>query len=198
MTVDDSKCLVQEEEAMKRAVWYAGSDTKLRMDEADTTYTGAIRFLKNYNNVSRTENGAMGYRTTAKELPGQVLIISDMEFDEASAPDYRYSFRGRKADWAPADEALFTTIRKQYEAAGYRMPRLILWNVCGRSDTIPMVDNAEGLCPLLGFSQNAMKIAAQKKRKDPWEALKKVLDSPRYQPIEEMWRQMKPVSAPAG
>lgn len=63
-----AKCLVQEEEAMKRAVWYAGSDTKLRMDEADTTYTGAIRFLKNYNNVSRTENGAMGYRTTARAL----------------------------------------------------------------------------------------------------------------------------------
>lgn len=37
------------------------------------------------------------------------------------------------------------------------MPRLIFWNVCGRTDTIPMVNNEEGLCLLSGFSQNAMK-----------------------------------------
>ena len=173
----------------------------------NTKLKDKLEIMRAYNEVSNTNikavfdlllDMAVSHAVPAKELPGQVLIISDMEFDEASAPNYRYSFRGRKADWAPADEALFTTIRKQYEAAGYRMPRLIFWNVCGRSDTIPMVDNAEGLCLLSGFSQNAMKIAAQKERKDPWEALKKVLDSPRYQPIEEMWRQMKPVSAPAG
>lgn len=118
----------------------------------------------------------------AEELPGQVLFISDMEFDSATEPDY-WERRYRHCEWKPADEALFTTIRKKYEAAGYRMPRLIFWNVCGRTDTIPMVDNEEGLCLLSGFSQNAMKIAADREKKDPWEALKKVLDSPRYQPI---------------
>lgn len=50
------------------------------------------------------------------------------------------------------------------------MPRLIFWNVCGRTDTIPMVNNEEGLCLLSGFSQNAMKVAADKTKKDPYEA----------------------------
>ena len=142
---------------------------------------------------------AVSHEVPAEELPGQVLIISDMEFDQASVPNY-WPFPGRRepVEWAPVDEALFTTIGKQYEAAGYRMPRLIFWNVCGRTDTIPMVDNAEGLCLLSGFSQNAMKIAAEKEKKDPWEALKKVLDSPRYRPIEEALRQMEPVSGEVG
>ena len=55
----------------------------------------------------------------------------------------------------------------------------------GRTDTIPMVDNEEGLCLLTGFSQNAMKVAADKKKKDPYEALIAALDSPRYHRIEE-------------
>ena len=65
------------------------------------------------------------------------------------------------------------------------MPRLIFWNVCGRTDTIPMVNNEEGLCLLSGFSQNAMKVAADKTKKDPYEALIATLDSPRYQRIGE-------------
>ena len=65
------------------------------------------------------------------------------------------------------------------------MPRLIFWNVCGRTDTIPKVENGEGLCLLSGFSQNAMKVATDKTKKDPYEALISVLDSARYQVIED-------------
>ena len=115
-----------------------------------------------------------------EELPKQVLIISDMEFDAATASGYYYS-----KGWKKADEFLFEEIAKKYEAAGYKMPRLIFWNVCGRTDTIPMVNNEEGLCLLSGFSQNAMKVAADKTKKDPYEALIATLDSPRYQKIEE-------------
>ena len=115
-----------------------------------------------------------------EELPKQVLIISDMELDAATASGYYYS-----KGWKKADEFLFEEIAKKYEAAGYKMPRLIFWNICGRTDTIPMVNNEEGLCLLSGFSQNAMKVAADKTKKDPYEALIATLDSPRYQKIEE-------------
>lgn len=115
-----------------------------------------------------------------EELPKQVLVISDMEFDAATGSGYYY-----RKDWKKADETLFAQIAKKYEAAGYKMPRLIFWNVCGRTDTIPMVNNEEGLCLLSGFSQNAMKVATDKTKKDPYEALIATLDSPRYQKIEE-------------
>ena len=115
-----------------------------------------------------------------EELPKQVLIISDMEFDEATASGYPWE-KKRK----PVNDTLFARIAEKYEAAGYQMPRLIFWNVCGRTDTIPMVNNGEGLCLLSGFSQNAMKITADQTKKEPYEALLQVLDSPRYQAIDD-------------
>lgn len=115
-----------------------------------------------------------------EELPKQVLVISDMEFDMATSSPFYH-----RNKWKKADETLFSEIAKRYEDAGYKMPRLIFWNVCGRTDTIPMVNNEEGLCLLSGFSQNAMKIAANKSKTDPYEALISILDSPRYQRIEE-------------
>jgi hypothetical protein len=105
------------------------------------------------------------------QLPKQILVISDMEFDEATGLD--------------ASKVLFDSIEEKYNLCGYKMPRLIFWNVCGRTDTIPKVDNEEGLCLLSGFSQNAMKVASDKTKKDPYEALLGVLDSPRYQVIED-------------
>ena len=120
-----------------------------------------------------------------EELPKQVLIISDMEFDAATSSCY-YG-RGK---WQTPDDTLFARIAKKYADAGYRMPRLIFWNVCGRTDTIPMVNNEEGLCLLSGFSPNAMKVAADKTKKDPYEALLATLDSPRYQKIEDAIKEL--------
>ena len=123
---------------------------------------------------------AVSKEVPKEELPKQVLIISDMEFDSATASGYW----GREK-WHSPNEALFETIEKKYREHGYKMPRLIFWNVCGRTDTIPRVSNEEGLCLLSGFSQNAMKVAADKTKKDPYDALISVLDSPRYQVIED-------------
>ena len=65
------------------------------------------------------------------------------------------------------------------------MPRLIFWNVCGRTNTIPKIDNEEGICLLSGFSQNAMKIAINREQKDPYESLIQVLDGERYEKVEQ-------------
>lgn len=115
-----------------------------------------------------------------EELPKQVLIISDMEFDWAVGNCDWYSGRRNTVN-----DTLFDRIAAEYEENGYRVPRLIFWNVCGRTDTIPKVDNEEGLCLLSGFSQNAMKVAADRTQKDPYESLLSVLNSPRYQAIED-------------
>ena len=119
-----------------------------------------------------------------EELPKQVVIISDMEFDEATgACQY-----GRTA--CNRSEKLFDSIAARYERNGYKMPRLIFWNVCGRTNTIPKVDNKEGLCLLSGFSQNAMRIASDRTKKDPYDALISVLDSERYQVIDDAIREI--------
>lgn len=150
-----------------------------------------LEILFAYNEVSNTNIGAVfdmlldmavSNEVPEEELPKQVLIISDMEFDEASSPRRWY---GRTETWNRFTPTLFEEIEKRYEQAGYKMPRLIFWNVCGRTDTIPKVDNEEGICLLSGFSQNAMKIAENREKKDPYESLIHILDGPRYDLVEQ-------------
>ena len=126
---------------------------------------------------------AVSNQVPAEELPEQVLVISDMEFDSATRSGGSWNNRG--CAWKRFDEPLFQQIAEKYKQAGYTMPRLVFWNVCGRTDTIPMVDNESGICLLSGFSQNAMKVAAQKEKQDPYLSLLQVLDSPRYDRVEE-------------
>ncbi len=129
---------------------------------------------------------AVSNQVPQEQLPKQVLVLSDMEFDCATSRAYDW----RTGTWVggSVDDALFEQIAEEYKAAGYTMPRLIFWNLCGRTDTIPMVDNESGLCLLSGFSQNAAKVAAKKEIKDPYESLLKVLDAPRYDKVEEALR----------
>lgn len=126
---------------------------------------------------------AISNEVPKEEIPKQVLIISDMEFDMASSPSYLYG--NRKEKWNKFTPTLFETIEKRYEEAGYKMPKLIFWNVCGRTNTIPKIDNEQGLCLLSGFSQNAMKIATNTEQKDPYESLIQVLDGERYEKVEQ-------------
>lgn len=146
-----------------------------------------LEIMRAYDEVANTNiqavfrlllDMAVSHDVPAEEIPGQVLIISDMEFDAASS---QYS-GGRNQTF---NRTLFERIAAEYAQAGYPMPRLIFWNVCGRSNTIPAVTGDSGICLLSGFSQNAMKVAAHREVQDPYESLCRTLDSPRYAPVEE-------------
>ena len=109
-----------------------------------------------------------GYKQ--EDIPSTVMIVSDMEFDHATW-NSRYS-----------RETLFETIAAKYESHGYKLPRLVFWNVCSRTGAIPMIQNENGLVLLSGFSPAAIKMV-QTGEYDPWLALKSVLDSDRYESI---------------
>lgn len=150
-----------------------------------------LEIMQAYNEVANTNiesvfdmllDMAVSQEVLPEELPKQVLIISDMEFDEASSPNL---WMNESDAWERFTPTLFDTIEERYRRAGYKMPRLIFWNVCGRTHTIPKIDNEEGICLLSGFSQNAMKIATCKEKKSPYENLIQVLDRPRYDAVEK-------------
>lgn len=119
---------------------------------------------------------AVSNQVPADQIPKQVLIISDMEFDAATGG-------GRHSNHAFTED-LFEQIAARYEEAGYQIPRLIFWNVCGRTDTIPAVEGDQGICLLSGFAVNAMKVATHRDVVDPYEALLKTLDAPRYDVVD--------------
>jgi hypothetical protein len=87
------------------------------------------------------------------EIPASVIIVSDMEFNDCvcggARSASRWSYGGIRAD-----ETLFETIEKRWEAAGYKMPNLVFWNVQARQDNIPMrvsghVSYVSGFSPVI-------------------------------------------------
>ena len=108
-----------------------------------------------------------------EDLPKNVLIISDMEFDSATSQGW-----GRSS----VNANLFEQIKRKFAAAGYKVPRLIFWNVNSRSCTIPVKENDLGVALVSGFSVNILKMVMSD-RMDPWMLLVDTLVSARYAPI---------------
>ena len=109
------------------------------------------------------------------DLPERILIVSDMEFDMATG-NTRYSF-GMKA--------LFDHLAEVYAESGYKLPKLVFWNVCSRTNTIPMTENEMGVIMVSGFSPNILSMVMSGQT-DPWLALKEKLDSERYACISDI------------
>ncbi len=104
-----------------------------------------------------------------KDIPKNVLIISDMEYDSACEDRYE-------------QETLFKSISEKYKRYGYNLPKLIFWNVNSRTNTIPITENKNGVILLSGFSKNLMDIVVSSEL-NPYKALVGILNSPRYDVI---------------
>ena len=99
---------------------------------------------KVFNLILKT---AIKNRTPQEEMPERILIISDMEFDEATSG---YDWDTRR--YIRVEATLFDTIKEEYAAAGYKVPRLVFWNVNSRTMAIPMQENELGVGLVSGFS----------------------------------------------
>ena len=115
-----------------------------------------------------------------EDIPKNILIISDMEFDGCATCG-----NGR---WGRPDQRLFDVIAQKYAAEGYQIPRLVFWNVNSRTGTIPVKENNFGVALVSGFSVNIVKMVMSGKT-DPFECLLETINSERYAPIEEALRQ---------
>ena len=104
-----------------------------------------------------------------EELPGQVLILSDMEFNSATS--------------CKTSKPLFKHIEEKFNAYGYKMPKLIFWNLCGRTSTIPVTMSDSGVALVSGFSVGTLNMVMNN-RTDPYLALLDTINSDRYAPIE--------------
>ena len=70
-----------------------------------------------------------------EEMPEMLLILSDMQFDAC----------------ARFDDSAMQTIARQYEAAGYKAPAVVFWNLNAR-DNAPVKYDARGVALVSGFS----------------------------------------------
>lgn len=105
-----------------------------------------------------------------EQLPKNIVILSDMEFDDATTT------RDHKT--------LFETIQAEYLLHGYDLPRLVFWNVCSRTGTIPLKTNKNGVCLVSGFNPTIMDMVLSGEL-DPYKCLVDKLNSSRYDAVEK-------------
>lgn len=104
-----------------------------------------------------------------EDLPRNILILSDMEFDSATTQR--------------TSQTLFDHISQKFQNHGYQMPRLIFWNINSRSGAIPIKSNECGVALVSGFSPAIVNMVLSNEL-DPFQCLLSQLDSERYQAVE--------------
>lgn len=112
-----------------------------------------------------------------EDMPETVFVISDMQFDEAS----------RRSD------TNFDQITRQYEAAGYERPNLVFWAV-KKGEASPVAYNDYGTAVVSGFSANTFSNVMGDEYvtpPTPEEVMRKVLESPRYQSVRDIFSQIQ-------
>lgn len=88
-------------------------------------------------------NTAITNRCPQSDIPENLIIISDMEFDGCvtSGPISHDRWGGYNVHRVSRNDlTLFETMSKKWAAAGYKMPRLYFWNVQARQNNIPIID----------------------------------------------------------
>lgn len=86
---------------------------------------------------------AVANHCSQDEIPQNLIIISDMEFNMACN---RSSYHQELTS-----QSLLEGIREKWEAYGYQMPHLVFWNVEARQNNLPMRDE-KGITFVSGMS----------------------------------------------
>jgi len=122
---------------------------------------------------------ALNKNLNQNELPKNILILSDMEFDCCVCTNY-ISYNQNTGTFKKD----FQKITEKYTEHGYKLPRLVFWNIMSKTKTIPLKENDLGIALVSGFSPAIIKMVLSNKI-DPLECLLEQINSKRYQPIEE-------------
>ena len=135
-----------------------------------------LKIIDDYTECSNTDiyktfklilNAAINHSMPQEDMPDTILILSDMQFDSM-------------ADFS---KPLFKKIQQEFADAGYRLPKVVFWNLCGANDTLPVTGNEYGFGLVSGFSVNILKAILQDEI-DPYMMLVNVLRGKRYEPIK--------------
>ena len=136
------------------------------------TLRDKLRRLHRFDDYSNTDieatfdlilDTAVKNHLRQEELPSACLIISDMQFDQATKHE--------------DNTTVIESCRRKFEDLGYIMPRLIFWNVSVYAhNTIPVQMHPSGVILVSGYSKSIVDMVVSKEL-NPETALKAELDA---------------------
>jgi len=122
-------------------------------------------------------NTAIKNKCKQEELPQNLIIISDMEFDQATN---RYAYCYTRSHTEYETTTLMENIEKEWNANGYKMPNLIFWNVNARHNNVAM-EVKNGISYVSGMSPSIFKQIMS--GKTAYDLMYETLNSDRYSVI---------------
>jgi hypothetical protein len=99
------------------------------------------------------------------EMPTMLLIISDMEFDSC------------------AELTNYEAIEQKYTEAGYKIPKIVFWNVNGRQGNVPVCAKQKGVALVSGSSPSILKSILAGKDFSPVSIMLETLNNERYSQV---------------
>ena len=112
-------------------------------------------------------NKAIQNNVPEEEMPTKLLIISDMQFNEASRT-----------------QTNFEVIQQKYNNAGYKMPDIIFWNVsCHNYNNVPMNVYDKHTSIVSGYSPSILKAVLSGRMITPVSIMLETINSDRYSQI---------------
>jgi hypothetical protein len=111
-------------------------------------------------------NSAISNNVPENEMPTMIMILSDMAFNQ-----------GTNGNWDKTAQEIFEL---KYSEAGYRMPKIVYWNIQSRNDNFPVKFNKEGVSLVSGFSPSLLTSVLSGEDLTPYSMMMKVISSERY------------------
>lgn len=145
----------------------------LRMPEA--SLLEKIRFVYDHSIVENTDvqkamalilQAAVEYDLKSEDMPTQICIISDMEFDEAVEGSTN-----------------FEAMKAAFQKAGYTLPTLVFWNLHSAARHVPVGQHESNVALVSGMSAGVFDTIIQGEV-DPVKQMLSIVESERYQPIQ--------------
>tara|TARA_Y100000389_G_scaffold204268_1_gene255981 strand:- start:855 stop:2288 length:1434 start_codon:yes stop_codon:yes gene_type:complete len=112
-------------------------------------------------------NQSIKHNVKVDEMPTSILIMSDMEFNQATT----------------VNQTAMQMIKNKYEESGYTIPKIVFWNLASRGNNFPIQSTEDNTSLISGFSPSILKSVLSGNNSNPIELMLEVIDSERYSQI---------------
>jgi hypothetical protein len=113
-------------------------------------------------------NQAKKHNVDTEEMPTCILIMSDMEFNQATR----------------IEDTAIDMIKRKYEDSGYEMPKVVFWNIASRHDNFPVGADENGTALVSGFSPSILKTVLSGNAMNPVQIMLDTINTPRYEAVK--------------
>jgi hypothetical protein len=124
---------------------------------------------------------AVKHKISQDEMPTQILILSDMEFNAATNSRGGWYSRAERSDWNPTAHEM---VRKMFTDAGYELPNIIYWNIQSRGENVPVRFDEQGTALISGFSPSIMTSLLSGANMSPVSIMMETIGKERYSCIK--------------